>query len=75
MNSSMTTFSALTDASKINVKPKRIQVVTVQRTGTLSDAFVYYRVPQKQYNELALLNDLELTDQVQVGKLIKIIGE
>jgi predicted Zn-dependent protease len=75
MNSSMTTFSALTDVSKINVKPKRIQVVTVQRTGTLSDAFVYYRVPQKQYNELALLNDLELTDQVQVGKLIKIIGE
>jgi predicted Zn-dependent protease len=75
MNSSMTTFSNLTDASKINVKPKRVQVVTVQRTGTLSDAFTYYRVPQKQYNELALLNDLELTDPVQVGKLIKIIGE
>ena len=28
MNSSMITFSNLTDASKINVKPKRIQVVT-----------------------------------------------
>ncbi len=75
MNSSMTTFSNLTDASKINVKPKRIQVVAVQRTGTLSDAFVFYRVPQKQFNELALLNDIELTDQVQVGKLIKIVGE
>jgi predicted Zn-dependent protease len=75
MNSSMTTFSDLTDPAKINVKPKRIQVVTVQRTGTLSDAFVYYRVPQTQIKELALLNDLELTDQVPVGKLIKIIGE
>ena len=75
MNSSMTTFSNLTDPSKINVKPKRIQVVTVQRSGTLSDAFVYYRVPQKQYSELALLNNIELTDQVQVGKLIKIVGE
>lgn len=75
MNSSMTTFSNLTDPSKINVKPKRIQVVTVQRSGTLSDAFVYYRVLQKQYSELALLNNIELTDQVQVGKLIKIIEE
>jgi predicted Zn-dependent protease len=75
MNSSMTTFSDLTDASKINVKPQKVQVVKVQRTGTLSDAFVYYRVPQKQYDELALLNDIELTEQVQVGKLIKIIGE
>jgi predicted Zn-dependent protease len=75
MNSSMTTFSDLTDASKINVKPQKVQVVKVQRTGTLSDAFAYYRVPQKQYNELALLNDIELTEQVQVGKLIKIIGE
>jgi predicted Zn-dependent protease len=75
MNSSMITFSDLTDPSKINVKPKRIQVVSVQRTGPLSDAFAYFRVPQSQYKELSLLNDLELTDQVQVGKLIKIIGE
>jgi len=75
MNSSMTTFSDLTDPSKINVKPKRINVVTAQRTGPLSDVFAYYRVPQTQYKELSLLNDLELTDQVQVGKLIKIIGE
>jgi hypothetical protein len=26
-------------------------------------------------NELALLNDLELNDQVQAGKLIKIVSE
>ncbi len=75
MNSSMTTFSDLTDPAKINVKPKRIQVVAVQRNGPLSDAFAYYRVPQTQYKELSLLNDLELTDQVPAGKLIKIIGE
>ena len=74
-DSSMSSFSRLTDASKINIKPKKIQVVKVQRAGTLSDAFAYYRVPQKQYNELALLNDLELTDQLQAGKLIKVIGE
>jgi predicted Zn-dependent protease len=49
--------------------------VKVQRNGTLTDAFNYYNVPQKQFNELALLNDIDLTARVQAGKLIKIVGE
>ena len=73
--SNMTSFSKLTDQSKINVKPKRIRVVNVQRTGTLANVFSYYGVPQTQMSSLALLNNMELTDQVQAGKLIKIIGE
>jgi predicted Zn-dependent protease len=75
MNSSMATFSNLTDVSKINVKPQRVRVVKVQRNGTLSDVFTYYRVPQQKFAELALLNDMELTDRLQVGKQIKIIGQ
>ncbi len=74
-DSSMSSFSKLTDASKINIKPKRIQVKRVPRTESLSDAFAYFGVPQAQYKELALLNNLELTDQVPSGKLIKVIGE
>ncbi len=74
-DSSMASFSRLTDASKINVKPKRVLVRQVQRTGTFADALRYFNVPQGKYNELALLNDLELTEQVQSGKLIKIIGD
>jgi predicted Zn-dependent protease len=74
-DSSMATFARLTDASKINVKPKKIQVVKVQRTGTLSDVLSFYRVSRDKQSELALLNDLELTDQVPAGKLIKVIGE
>jgi predicted Zn-dependent protease len=74
-NATMSSFARLTDASRINVKPKRVQVVKVQKTGTLADAFGYYRIPQEKYAELALLNDIELTSQVQAGKLIKITGE
>ena len=73
--SNMISFSKLTDPAKINVKPKRVQVKPVQRTGSLADAFNYYKVPENLKAELALLNDLELTDKVQAGKLIKIIGE
>lgn len=71
----MTNFSKLTDASRINVKPKRILVRKVQRTGTLANAFSYYGIPQAMMEKLALLNNLELTDQVQAGRLIKIVGE
>ena len=73
--SNMMSFSKLTDPSKINVKPKRILVKKVERAGTLNDAFTSLGVQKSQYNELALLNNMELTDKVKAGKLIKIIGE
>ena len=73
--STMANFSDLTEPSKINIKPKRIKIKSVQRGGTLADVFKSYRIPQKQINELALLNNLELSDRVKKGKLIKIIGE
>ena len=75
LESTMQNFSRLTDPSKLNVKPKKILVRKVQRSGTLASAFSYYGVKQDQMNELALLNNMELTDKVQVGKMIKIIGE
>lgn len=71
----MTNFARLTDASKINVKPQRVLIRRVQRTGTLANALNYYGVPQAKMSELALLNNLELTDQVEAGRLIKIIGQ
>ncbi len=75
LESSMASFAQLTDASKINVKPKKIVVKAVTKAGTLSDAFAYYKVPQSSMTELALLNNMELTTKVAAGKLIKIIGE
>ena len=72
---SMGSFSRLTDNSKINVKPNRINVVKVLRSGTFESALSSLGVNKARYNELALLNDLELTSQVQAGKLIKIIGQ
>ena len=70
----MGSFSVLSDPSKLNKKPERILVKRVQQTGTLADAFRYYGVQQDKMQELALLNNLELTDRLQSGKLIKITG-
>lgn len=71
----MTNFARLTDASKINVKPQRVRIRRVQRTGTFANALSYYGIPQAKMSELALLNNIELTDQVEAGRLIKITGQ
>lgn len=73
--STMSNFSRLTEPAKLNVKPKRIKIVQVPATGSLSQTFKSLKVPESQMKELALLNNIELTDQVAKGKLIKIIGE
>jgi predicted Zn-dependent protease len=75
LESTMKSFSVLTDPARLSVKPQRVHVKKVQRTGTLADALAYYGMKKEKMNELALLNNLELTDQVQAGKLIKIVGE
>ncbi len=75
MESSMKTFAKLTDPYRLNVKPKRVNVKAVQRAGTLANAFSSYGVSQEMMNELALLNNMELNDQVKAGKLIKIVSE
>jgi predicted Zn-dependent protease len=71
----MTTFNKLTDPAKINVKPKRILVKKVERAGTVAETLTALGVKKAQMDELALLNEMELTDKVQPGKLLKIIGE
>jgi predicted Zn-dependent protease len=74
-SSTMTGFSKLTDASKLNVKAKHINIKKIQRTGTLADALKAYGMQQSQMEELSLLNNMELNAQVQAGKLIKVFGQ
>ncbi len=72
--STMGNFQRLTEPSKLNVKPKRIKIQTVQSSGTLATAFKHFGVQQAQMEEMALLNNMALTDKIQKGKLIKIIS-
>ncbi len=73
--STMTNFDRLTDPSKLNKQPKRIRLQTVKQSGTLANALSSFGVANDMMEELALLNNLKLTDQVQAGKILKVIGE
>jgi len=75
MQASMKSFSRLTDASKINVKPDLLHVKKAPKTAALSEIFRTFGMPADKYKELALLNNMELTDQVQAGQLIKTVGK
>lgn len=69
----MTKFRKLTDGSKINVEPKRLSIVKAPRTATLESILKNNNVPSDMLEELAFLNNMELTQQVQAGSMIKIV--
>ncbi len=72
---SMVNFKNLTDQRKINVKPQRVWVKTVPRNMALSDALAYFKVPGEDHNQVAILNGMNLNDQLQQGSAIKILGK
>jgi predicted Zn-dependent protease len=71
----MTRFNTVTNSSVLNRQPQRVRIRKVQRPGTLAEAFRSFRVPQEQMEKFAFLNNMELTDRVEAGKLLKIAGD
>lgn len=65
-------FSRLTDQSKLSVQPDRIDVVNAPRTAALSQ-LIGNLPSQFTPDDVAILNQLNLTDQVAGGRQIKLI--
>ena len=74
-NYTMQAFRTLTDPVKLNKKPQRIRIRTVGSSMTLSQFLVQNNVAGAKLEEHAILNGLQLTDNLTNGTLIKIIGE
>ena len=72
-NKTMNNFKRLTNPNRINVKPDRITIKTVNKTGTLKSVLAYYKTPADRMEESSLINGKQLSDTVQKGSLIKII--
>ncbi len=67
----MTNFDNLTDRSKINVVPTRIAVKEVPQTATLEQTLRSLNASNRDFEELAIVNGMQLSDQVTRGMLIK----
>jgi len=66
-------FSPLTDPSKINVMPEKIDIISVPTTTTLRQALIAGKIESSRLEEFSILNGMLLTDQVEAGTLIKVI--
>jgi predicted Zn-dependent protease len=66
-------YRRLTDQSKMNRQPERINVVSVAKSGTVREAFLALQVPATRLEEFAILNSMELKDQIEAGTKIKVL--
>lgn len=66
-------FKVLTDPTKINRKPDRIQVRQVNNNTTLRDALRANNIPDNRLEEFAILNGMALSERLTPGTLIKVI--
>jgi predicted Zn-dependent protease len=71
----MTSFRTLTDPDKLNRLPERIRIREITRSMTLQEALREFRMPADRHEELAILNGMELNDQLRQGVLIKVFGQ
>ncbi|WP_040574216.1 M48 family metalloprotease [Pontibacter sp. BAB1700] len=72
-SSSMQSFRELSDPDKLNRQPERISIVTVSKATTLAQALRSNNMPDARHNELAVLNGMQLNDQVPAGTMIKVL--
>ena len=73
MRQPMIGFKKLTDPSRINVKPERIDIATVQSNTTISQALMQNGIPSSRISEFCILNGMERNDPVAIGTKIKVI--
>ena len=71
----MSGFNQLKDKTKLNVKPDRLKIVNVKKAGPLKEVFNEFKVPMEEYEDIALLNGINLNDQVKVNTQLKLINK
>jgi predicted Zn-dependent protease len=72
-STSMKSFKQLTDQSKINVYPDKLQVVKTNKSATFQQHMTDFNMPANKVDELAVINGLEKNVQVPAGTSLKIV--
>lgn len=74
-NTSIQSFATLKDAEKLNRKPERIRLHTVNAEGTFEQVLKNLKVPAERLEETSILNGIPLSDRLVKGTLIKLVGQ
>ena len=73
--STVRNFKELKDAEKLNRKPDVVRIQTVPQRMSLEAALANFKMQKDRFEELAILNGMLLSDQLEKGTLIKVIGK
>ena len=73
--STMRAFQELKDADKLNRKPDVVRIKTVPRKMNLQAALENFGMVPERFEEIAILNGMQLDDALEQGMLIKVIGK
>ena len=68
-------FRRLTDRDKLNRQPEHIRIKKLSLRSNLAQALTANGVPAKRHEEMAILNGMQLNEQVNAGSLIKVVGK
>jgi predicted Zn-dependent protease len=66
-------FEPLNDPEKLNRQPERIKIITLDRQMTLVEALKAQNMPATRYDELAILNGMQLKDVLAGGTMFKVV--
>ncbi|HDY88448.1 MAG TPA: peptidase M48 [bacterium] len=67
-------FGELTDKSLLDVTPEKIQLRSANSRKTFKEVINDFDVPEKEHEELAIINGMELNQEIDTGTKIKIIS-
>lgn len=73
-NFTITKFNRCTDQSKLNRQPERVRIATINSNTTVRNALLTNKIPNSRLEEFAVLNGMQLNDQLKKGTLIKVLG-
>jgi predicted Zn-dependent protease len=68
-------FKELKEAEKLNRQPDVVRIKSLPQQMTLQAALQYFNMPSDQFEELAILNGMQLSDPLSKGSLIKVVGK
>ncbi|MBP6310974.1 MAG: M48 family metalloprotease [Flavobacteriales bacterium] len=66
-------FAPLTDILLLNKQPERLHVQRTDHAASLSQQLTKYGIPHDKLEEFAIVNGMELTDDIPSGTLIKVL--
>jgi len=68
-------YQRLTSASQLGRQSERIRIRQVKTATTLQQALTANSVPSRRFNEVAILNGMQLGDRLPAGSLFKVVAK